>query len=106
MKNLAKIFTGKLNHVINTITITVMVLSPQIALAAPPTGNGLKTWFVDVGKNGVIIVLLFRLLESFARQSIGRMLGALLLGGIVLWFVNSPDSASSIIRQIGELFGQ
>lgn len=105
MKKIWKFLSEKWIVISNSIAIFMLALSPQIALAAP-TGNGLKTWFIDLCKNGATIFLLYRVLESFARQSVAKMAFALLFGGIVLWIVNSPDSAASIMRQVGELIGQ
>lgn len=105
MKRLWKFLSEKRIVISNSIALSVLALSPQIVLAAP-TGNGLKTWFVDLCKNGAIVFLLYRVLESFARQSVAKMAFALIFGGVVLWIVNSPDSAASIMRQVGELLGQ
>ena len=106
MKKFVAYLKKKKRVVLNSIVMSAWTLSPQIAFAAAPTGNGLKTWGMDLGKNIVTVLLLYHVLGSYARQSVGKMAFALVFGAVVLWIVNAPDQAAGVLRQVGELMGQ
>ncbi|MGM0241256.1 TcpD family membrane protein [Enterococcus sp. AZ103] len=71
-----------------------------------PTGDGFKNWILQIGGNFLIAGVAIFLLVNFARQSIGRIIGVVVLGGFCAWFLNSPDSFLGVLRGIAELFGQ
>lgn len=78
----------------------------NLVLATLPTGTGAKNWILQVAGNLLVAGVVIGLLIGFARQSIGKVIGVIILGGFCAWIVNSPDSFIGVIRSIGELFGQ
>lgn len=75
-------------------------------VASVPTGGGLKNAVLTIAGNLLIVGLVIFLLVGFARQSVGKIIGVLILGAFCAWVINSPDSFVAVIKSIGELFGQ
>ncbi|MGM0241332.1 TcpD family membrane protein [Enterococcus sp. AZ103] len=75
-------------------------------LASAPTGGAFKNWILQLGGNVLIAAMVIFLITGFARQSIGRIAGVLILGAFCAWFLNSPESFLGVLRGVAELFGQ
>ncbi|MGM0241335.1 TcpD family membrane protein [Enterococcus sp. AZ103] len=75
-------------------------------VATAPTGGAFKNWILQLGGNVLIAATVIFLITGFARQSIGRIAGVLILAAFCAWFLNSPDSFLGVLRGIAELFGQ
>ncbi|MEM4997435.1 TcpD family membrane protein [Priestia sp. SB1] len=69
--------------------------------AGMPTLNGVSQWIQTEGGNALTIVLVLFSIMYAIRQSWGKLIGFLLLAGLVFFTIGSPDRILSVFSGIG-----
>lgn len=65
-----------------------------------PSLEGIRDWAVNEGGNAVTILIVALVIYYLARQSWGRMIGAICVGALVFFVIGDPESALSSLQEL------
>lgn len=68
------------------------------------TLDGFKTWALNILTVAVLIMAGFFAVAEFKKKSIGGVLGVIILGGFIAFFIKQPDMVLNAIGNVINLF--